>query len=620
MMEKYQVLKGYFGYSSFREGQESLIDAILSGRDAFGIMPTGGGKSICYQVPALVLDGITVVISPLISLMKDQVMALKEVNVSAAYLNSSLTFSQSLKVYENLRLLKYKIVYVAPERLEVEAFVSLCRELPISLVAVDEAHCVSQWGNEFRPSYLKIQDFVKALPKRPTVAAFTATATERVRADIVDKLALRSPLCKVTGFDRPNLKFEVRHPKSKNDTLYALIRARMGDSGIVYCQTRATVEKVCDFLQLKGISATRYHAGLDEKERAKNQDDFVYDRERVMVATNAFGMGIDKSNVSFVIHYNMPLSLEAYYQEAGRAGRDGSSAECILLYAKSDIEMAKFLIDQSDGRREMDEAERERVKRLEYHRLDRMIAYAKSTTCLRGMLLGYFGQEHADVCGNCSNCQTVYRERDITESAQKVLSSVKRVETHLGYAVGITQNVSVLIGSQDKKLLAKKLHTVKTYGIMKGMSREELAKIFEYLIDLGYLVQKGEYNVLSVSATAEPVLRGHRSVTMKYREIPSSPKKKKEKSHYHEPMDDLTGLSGRDLELLRRLRSLRMELAVEENVPAYVIFSNMTLVDMVRKKPITSAAILDVAGVGLIKAERYGDLFMAEIRDFLENG
>ena len=343
-MDKYKILKQYFGHSAFREGQGEIIDAILSGRDALGIMPTGGGKSLCYQVPALMLGGVTLVISPLISLMKDQVMALKDAGVNAAFLNSSLTSAQMQTVYRNIRAGAYKIIYVAPERLDGEGFVSLAQSLQVSLVAVDEAHCISQWGQDFRPSYLRILGFIEKMPRRPVLTAFTATATKRVREDIERILQLQNPLKIVTGFDRPNLNFEVLHPRNKAATLRSLIDARPGQNGIVYCATRKSVESICQELQTAGIRATRYHAGLPDEERRKNQEDFLYDRYAVMVATNAFGMGIDKSNISYVIHYNMPKSLEAYYQEAGRAGRDGERADCLLLYSPGDVQTAKFLI------------------------------------------------------------------------------------------------------------------------------------------------------------------------------------------------------------------------------------------------------------------------------------
>ena len=369
-MDKYSVLKQYFGHSEFRRGQEWLIDGILEGRDVLGIMPTGGGKSLCYQVPALLLPGVTLVISPLISLMKDQVTALLEAGVDAAFLNSSLNTEQLRNTYGHVRKGAYKLIYIAPERLSGEGFYELMREQDISLVAVDEAHCISQWGQDFRPSYLKIAEFVDKLPRRPILAAFTATATAEVRRDIVRLLHLQNSIDVITGFDRPNLFFDVQHPRNKMAVLSSLIEQRRNKSGIIYCATRAAVERVCDALNAHGILATRYHAGLSDDERQQNQDDFQFDRKTVMVATNAFGMGIDKSNVGFVIHYNMPKSLEAYYQEAGRAGRDGEGADCILLYSSGDITTAKFLIENSGENEELTAEEQSLVRQRDYQRLD----------------------------------------------------------------------------------------------------------------------------------------------------------------------------------------------------------------------------------------------------------
>ena len=407
-MDKHGILKQYFGHDSFRNGQEQIIDALLSGRDALAIMPTGGGKSLCYQVPALLMGGITLVISPLISLMKDQVYALTASGVAAAYINSSLNSEQLRAVYRNLRRGDYKIVYVAPERLTGEGFLSLCQSIDISLVAVDEAHCISQWGQDFRPSYLKITEFLTRLPHRPVLGAFTATATEAVRSDILRTLDLHDPLCLTTGFDRPNLYFDVLRPEKRALVLRKLIADRHGKSGIVYCATRATVERICADLNAHGISAARYHAGLSDEERQNNQNDFQFDRVRVMVATNAFGMGIDKSNVSFVIHYNMPKSMEAYYQEAGRAGRDGEKSDCILLYSAADIVTARTLIQSSSENAELDEKARELVQQQDLQRLNDMIGYCKSANCLRGVILDYFGQDHPAQCGNCGNCRSAF--------------------------------------------------------------------------------------------------------------------------------------------------------------------------------------------------------------------
>ncbi len=403
-MEKLQVLKTYFGHDAFRPGQEEMIDALLAGRDALGVMPTGAGKSMCYQIPALMKHGITLVISPLITLMKDQVAALKSAGISAAYLNSSLTPRQMELAMERAAGLAYRIIYVAPERLEAPSFLTFARRAPIALVAVDEAHCVSQWGQDFRPNYLKIADFLDALPQRPPVGAFTATATARVKDDIVRLLRLRGPVCITTGFDRPNLFFEVERPKHKYAALEAILRGKQGQSGIVYCATRKTVEDVCGKLTLAGFSVSRYHAGLSDEERRANQEDFQYDRVAVMIATNAFGMGIDKSNVSFVIHYNMPRSMEAYYQEAGRAGRDGGDAECILLYSGQDIITGRWMIEHAEPNPELTPQEQAGIRRQDYQRLQQMISYCTDSACLRGSILRYFGQPSMERCGNCSLC------------------------------------------------------------------------------------------------------------------------------------------------------------------------------------------------------------------------
>lgn len=432
MRDKLSVLKEYFGHDSFREGQGRITDSLLGGRDVLGIMPTGAGKSICYQVPALMFDGITIVVSPLISLMKDQVSALVQSGVAAAYINSSLTHAQYLKVLQNTESGKYKIIYVAPERLCAPAFLEICRNLNISMVAVDEAHCVSQWGQDFRPSYLKIPDFIDALNSRPVVGAFTATATGAVRDDIKTLLRLVSPLVVTTGFDRPNLFFSVMQPKNKSIELMKLIKERKNESGIVYCSTRKAVEEVCELLQKNGFAATRYHAGLDENERRRNQDDFVYDRAAIMVATNAFGMGIDKSNVSFVIHYNMPKNMESYYQEAGRAGRDGRSADCILLYSAKDVRTNQFLINNSEPNPDLTEDEQEEVRRRDRERLKQMTFYCTTHKCLRKFILEYFGDKGPERCEKCSNCLSNHENTDITVDAQKIMSCVARTGQRYG--------------------------------------------------------------------------------------------------------------------------------------------------------------------------------------------
>lgn len=608
-MNKYDVLKHYFGYSEFRAGQESLIDAITCGRDVLGIMPTGGGKSLCYQIPALMFRGITFVVSPLISLMKDQVMALKSANVPAAYINSSLTYNQLLKVYDNLRAGMYKIVYIAPERLEAEGFRDLASGLDIAMIAVDEAHCVSQWGNDFRPSYLKIARFISSLPHRPVVAAFTATATELVRDDITEKLALCAPFRIVTGFDRPNLNFEVHSPRQKKDALIDLIRQRYDKSGIVYCQTRRNVEKICDLLNENGFAATRYHAGLDDGERVRNQEDFVYDRKNIMVATNAFGMGIDKSNVSYVIHFNMPMSLEAYYQEAGRAGRDGAPADCILLYSPSDIQTAKMLLENSDIPEDADEEFVELQRSLDYERLERMIAYCKHTGCLRGNILDYFGEEHGEECGNCLNCRTTFIERDVTTEAKKILSCIKRAKDKLGFSVGMALIVRTLHGSRDKRIGELGLDRISTYGIMAEESRSFINDVVNHLCTLGYIGKNTEYGSIFMTELANDILFGGVTVTMKFKEERRVPKSDKSVSVSEKTVTD----SG----LYEHLRKLRMEIANEQGVPAYIVFTNATLADMAAKKPLDMGEFLCVLGVGEQKARAYGARFIKAIGEYI---
>ena len=462
-MDKHTILKQYFGYSSFRQGQEELTDALLAGRDVLGIMPTGAGKSLCYQVPALMFRGVTIVVSPLVSLMKDQVNALVQQGVSAAYLNRSLTDAQYRKALQYAGSGRYKIIYVAPERLGTAGFQAMCSRINISMVAVDESHCVSQWGQDFRPSYLNIGSFIEQLGCRPVVGAFTATATEEVKRDIIHMLGLRRPTVVTTGFDRPNLYFGVLRPKDKDEKLLELLREREQRSGIVYCSTRKGVEEVCDLLNSRGIAATRYHAGLEDAERVRNQEDFVYDRKQVMVATNAFGMGIDKSNVSFVIHYNMPKNLESYYQEAGRAGRDGSEADCILLYSKRDVQTCRYFIESTESNPDLSPEQNAAFRQKEEERLKHMIFYCTTSDCLRGYMLRYFGDAYKDSCGKCSNCLTDYETADVTVEAQKILSCI--IKTGQLYGAGVVADV--LRGVLSDKIRAAKLDKQSTFGIMK---------------------------------------------------------------------------------------------------------------------------------------------------------
>lgn len=603
--DKLSVLKEYFGHDFFREGQDRITDSLLGGRDVLGIMPTGAGKSICYQVPALMFDGITIVVSPLISLMKDQVSTLVQSGVAAAYINSSLTHAQYLKVLQNTENGKYKIIYVAPERLCAPAFLRICRNLNISMVAVDEAHCVSQWGQDFRPSYLKIPDFIDALNSRPVVGAFTATATGAVRDDIKTLLRLVSPRVVTTGFDRPNLFFSVMQPKNKSIELMKLIKERKNESGIVYCSTRKAVEEVCELLQKNGFAATRYHAGLDENERRRNQDDFVYDRAAIMVATNAFGMGIDKSNVSFVIHYNMPKNMESYYQEAGRAGRDGRSADCILLYSAKDVRTSQFLINNSEPNPDLTEDEQEEVRRRDRERLKQMTFYCTTHKCLRKFILEYFGDKGPERCEKCSNCLSNHENTDITVDAQKIMSCVARTGQRYGKKV----ICDVLRGSKNERLISAGLSRQSTYGIMADCPEKRLRDIIDHLCENGYMTAQGdEYPILKLAPKSRGVLTGQETLRMML-EIPQKKKAAAAKDAPLPPADE---------KLLAALKDLRKSLAMRQSIPAYVVFTDATLVDMCRLKPKTQEEFIEVSGVGQAKSQRYGEVFLAVIAEFSE--
>ena len=607
-MEKLPLLKTFFGHEGFRTGQEPLIDALLAGRDVLGVMPTGAGKSVCYQLPALMLPGLTPVISPLISLMKDQVGALLQSGIPAAYINSSLSQEEYFSVMSGARQGEYKLLYAAPERLLTDGFLSLAKRVSISMLAVDEAHCVSQWGQDFRPSYLQIPEFIGRLPKRPVIGAFTATATRQVKEDIAKLLLLDGPLKVTTGFDRPNLFFSVERPKNKITWLYNFLAARPQESGIVYCSTRKQVEAVYETLRARGIPAARYHAGLSDEERRMNQEDFVNDRVRVMAATNAFGMGIDKSNVGFVVHYNMPKDIESYYQEAGRAGRDGSSARCVLLFSPGDVSTAKYLILNSQDNESLTEEEQDILRRRDLERLDRMTGYCKTAGCLRSYLLEYFGEEAPGECGSCGNCQKGLESRDITIEARKILSAVARAQRKYRRGIGIGSIVLMLSGSREQKVTRLGLDRLSTYGIMKDVDRGLIRDYMDFLVQEGYLCTEGdEYPVVRLEEKARGVLSGEEQVTYRYRKT--------------EKTDNIPA-AGADLQeggpLYEELRALRRQLAQEAKIPPYMIFSNAALEDMARRRPRDMAGFLMVSGVGEVKAKKYGKAFLQKLMEWDE--
>ena len=598
MMKDYEVLKKYFGYESFREGQQELITNILERHDVLGIMPTGAGKSICYQVPAVMLEGITLVISPLISLMKDQVGTLNEAGIRAAYLNSSLSYAQYRKALSLARGYTYKIIYVAPERLMSDEFLSFAKEMKISMVCVDEAHCVSQWGQDFRPHYLHIREFLKEMPQRPIVSAFTATATTQVKEDILQLLDMKDPYTITTGFDRKNLYFAVEKPKDKYQALLHYVKQHTEDAGIVYCLSRKTVEEVCDRLCADGFAATRYHAGLSDAERMNNQDDFIYDRKTIMVATNAFGMGIDKSNVRFVVHFNMPKNMESYYQEAGRAGRDGEQADCILLYSGKDVRLNQFLIEQGSGHEDMEEAVRMELQQKEKERLKSMTFYCTIPSCLRHYMLKYFGEESDGFCGSCSNCLTQYEECDIRMEASRLVECIR----HSGERFGKTMIVDIVKGSANAKIKSYHLDRNPAYGSLKDSSRNHLYEILQHLQFQGILKQSEDgYSVLSIHQ--EELLPTDGPLMMKI---------VKEKQVQNPVVQTDSG----DNRLFELLRICRSQLARKAHVPPYMVFSDKTLHDMCVKAPHSREEMLGVSGVGEVKYDKYGEAFLKVIASF----
>ncbi|MGL5647246.1 MAG: DNA helicase RecQ [Clostridium sp.] len=586
MKDIYEILNKYYGYKSFREGQEKIINEIIDGNDVLAIMPTGGGKSLCYQVPAIAFDGITIVISPLISLMKDQVDSLNALGVQSAYINSSLSSIEIQEVYFRISTGDIKILYVAPERLEGSEFLNIIKSLNISQIAIDEAHCVSQWGHDFRSSYKRISSFVEGLSKRPVVTAFTATATKEVRDDILESLNLINPKIFISGFNRENLKITIEKGVNKNIYILDYIEANRGESGIIYCSTRKDVDKLCELLKRNGINALSYHAGLSDIERKKNQEDFIYDRADVMVATNAFGMGIDKPDVRYVFHYNMPKNIEGYYQEIGRAGRDGEKSECILLFSPGDVQTQKYIIETGTTNPFR--------KRNELEKLQSMIDLVYSNGCYKKYILKYFGEEKKEDCINCSNCLFEGELIDKTIDAQKVISCVYRMKRPFG--IGVI--VEVLRGSKNKKLIEQGLDKLTTYGIVKDYTKDELKDFINTLISHGYINYGGEFPVVTPNKNSLKIIKGEEKVLFK--EVRKATKLKA------------------DNELFSVLRALRMEIAQEEGVPPYLVFGDNTLKELSTRMPVNRDQMLDISGVGERKIEKYGDIFIEKIKEYVE--
>lgn len=579
------VLEKYYGYKSFRRGQEEIIDTIVEGRDVLAIMPTGGGKSICYQVPALMLSGITIVISPLISLMKDQVDTLKDMGIKGAYINSSLSSAEESTIIKELENGEIKILYIAPERLESLGFLDIISRCNVSQIAIDEAHCISQWGHDFRSSYRKIAHFISFLKVRPIVTAFTATASDEVRKDIVTLLNLNNPEVFVTGFNRENLTINIIKGESKRTYMIKYVEDNKDVSGIIYAATRKEVDNIYELLSSKGYSVTHYHAGLSEECRRGNQEDFIYDRVKIMVATNAFGMGIDKPDIRYVIHYNMPRNIESYYQEIGRAGRDGEESECVLLFSPQDIHVQKYLIENS-----IENPER---KHNQYQKLQQMQDFVFSNDCYRKYILNYFGEEYEGNCNKCSNCLNEGEVVDKTIDAQKVLSCIYRMK----HKFGTGMLIDVLRGSKNKKVMQFDFNELSTYGIMKDYSAEELKNFINTLISQGFItVEQGTYPVLVLNSMSRKVLVGETKVLLKEFKVNRKVKE--------------------DNELFEILRSIRSEIAKDHNVPPYVIFGDATLKEMSVKYPVNKESMLNISGVGELKYSKYGEAFEDAIKNY----
>ena len=604
-----EALKVLFGYDSFRPGQKEVIESILSGRDVFAVMPTGAGKSVCYQIPAMLLPGITLVISPLISLMQDQVKALNEAGVSAAFINSALSENAYFETIRKAQQGLYKIIYVAPERLVTDGFLELAHSVCISMVTVDEAHCISQWGQDFRPSYMKIVEFVRTLATRPIISAFTATATVTVRDDIVCTLGLNKPYVLVTGFNRDNLFFQVDKPRNKDEYVIDYISQHPNDSGIVYCATRKNVDKLYDLLKDRGVSVAKYHAGMGQAERKKMQDDFVFDYTSIVVATNAFGMGIDKSNVRFVIHYNMPQSMENYYQEAGRAGRDGLDSKCILLFSPQDIVINRFLLDHKEMS-DLDSVDRETVKERDTKRLQIMERYCYTTECLRNYILKYFGENPEKPCEDCGNCLREFETLDMTDAAKKIINCVYESKGRYGKTIII----DTVAGAKTARLEEIGATDYKSYGTLSAVNKNLLKRLIGQLVLEGYLLV-GDYQVLKLG-NIMGLKNPEAKVLVKITDEDKLPERTTKAKKTSKGMESLTSAG---FKLFDKLRELRLEIAREEGMPPYIIFSDKTLIDMAAKVPVSKSEMLAVSGVGENKYVKYGERFLGLIEKIIED-